>query len=314
MAAHDEHEHGSDHQHAGAGHSHLPGNFGRAFAIGVLLNLAYVGAEAFYGFASNSLALLADAGHNLSDVLGLVAAWVASVLSQRRPNRRYTYGLRGSTILAALANAVALLVVIGGIGWEAVRRLQSPEPLAGITVIIVAVIGVIINGSTALMFMSGRKSDLNIRGAFLHMAADAAVTLGVVFAGIMILWTGWLWLDPAISLIIGLVIVVGTWGLLRDSVNLALGAVPPGIDAEAVTRYLTSLPGVTGLHDLHIWGMSTTEAALTAHLVRPEGGASDAFLAQAANELEHRFGIGHTTLQIETEDGNVCRLAPDEVV
>lgn len=316
MVAHDhEHEGGSTRQHATGAHVHLTSSYGRVFAIAVVLNLAYVGAEAFFGIVSHSLALLADAGHNLSDVLGLLAAWIASVLSQRRPGGRYTYGLRGSTILAALANAVALLVVTGGIGWEAIRRLQSPEPLAEVTVVVVASIGVVINGAIALMFMSGRKGDLNIRGVFLHMGADALVTLGVVVAGAMILWTGWIWLDPAISLIIGIVIVVGTWRLLRESVNLALGAVPPGIDHEAVAAYLSSLPGITAVHDLHIWGMSTTETALTAHLVRPEGDVSDALLMRAAHELQLRFGIGHTTLQVETGiEAEVCWLAPEEVV
>ena len=258
-------DHHSGHHHGPSAHTHAPADFGRAFLIGITLNAAYVLAEAFYGIASHSLALLADAGHNASDVLGLFAAWGASVLSKKRPGGRYTYGLRGSTILAALANAVVLLVVTGGIAWEAIRRLQSPEPTAGLTIIIVAAIGVLINGGTALLFMSGRKADLNIRGAFLHMASDALVTLGVVAAGGLILWTGWLWLDPAISLVISLVIVVATWSLLRDSVNLALSAVPAGIDRDGVERYLTSLPGIASVHDLHSWGMSTTETALTAH-------------------------------------------------
>jgi cobalt-zinc-cadmium efflux system protein len=308
-------DHHSGHHHGPGAHMHAPADFGRAFLIGITLNAAYVLAEAFYGLASHSLALLADAGHNASDVLGLFATWGASILSKKRPGGRYTYGLRGSTILAALANAVVLLVVTGGIAWEAIRRLQSPEPTAGLIIIVVAAIGVLINGCTALLFLSGRKPDLNINGAFLHMASDALVTLGVVAAGVLILWTGWLWLDPAISLVISFVIVVGTWSLLRESVNLALNAVPTGIDRDGVERYLTSLPGVTSVHDLHIWGMSTTETALTAHLVRPIPGPADNVLQEAAHELEHRFGIHHATLQLETSDGaQACRLAPDEVV
>jgi cobalt-zinc-cadmium efflux system protein len=240
--------------HGVLAHVHTPSNFGRAFAVGVGLNLSYVMVEAFYGVASHSLALIADAGHNLGDVLGLAAAWGASILSQRGPGGRYTYGLRGSTILVALANAVLLLVITGGIGWEAILRLQSPESLSGLTIIIVAAVGVVINGTSALLFMSGRKSDLNIRAAFLHLASDALVGLGVVLAGALILWTGWLWFDPAIGLVISVVIIVGTWSLLWDSINLALGAVPLSIDRDDVARYLASLPGVTAVHDLHIWG------------------------------------------------------------
>ena len=308
------HQHDHGHAHGGHGHSHAPVDFNRAFAIGMALNVAFVGIETFYGLAANSLALLADAGHNLSDVLGLAAAWTGALLSRRRPNRRYTYGLRGSTILAALANAVLLLGVTGGIAWEAIHRFSTPGDVGGLTIIVIAAIGIAVNGATALLFMSGRKNDLNIRGAFLHMASDALIAFGVVVAGAAILWTGWLWLDPAISLVISVVIVAGTWALLRDSVNLALDAVPTGIDRQAVEAYLACLPGVTAVHDLHIWGMSTTDTALTAHLVRPEGGPSDAFLREAAHELEERFGIAHATLQLEIDDEQACRLAPDEVV
>ena len=300
----------------GVSHSHAAPDFGRAFAIGVALNAAYVVAETFYGIASHSLALLADAGHNLGDVLALAAAWAAAILGRRGPGGRYTYGLRGSTILVALGNAVLLLVITGGIAWEAIRRLlDPPEPLSGMTVLVVAAIGVIINGSTALLFMSGRKGDLNIRAAFLHLASDAAVALGVALAGMLILLTGWLWLDPAISLAISIIIVAGTWSLLREAINFALHAVPPGIQREAVADYLGSLPGITAVHDLHIWGMSTTETALTAHLVRPEGVPNDALLRRAQHELHERFGIGHVTLQVETADEAViCRLAPDDIV
>jgi len=264
---------------------------------------------------SHSLALLADAGHNLGDVLALAAAWGASILGQRRPGGRYTYGFRGSTILVALGNAVLLLVITGGIAWEAIRRLQSPEPLSGMIVVIVAAVGVVINGSTALLFMAGRRGDLNIRAAFLHLASDAAVAFGVALAGVLLLMTGWLWLDPAISLAISIIIVVSTWSVLRDSINLALHAVPSGIEREAVADYLGSLPGITAVHDLHIWGMSTTETALTAHLVRPEGVPTEALLRRAQHELQERFGIGHVTLQVETADEAViCRLAPDDIV
>jgi len=314
------HEHGHAHgalsAQPGAMHRHMPADYGRAFAIGVALNAAYVVAEAFYGVVSHSLALLADAGHNLGDVLALAAAWGAALLSRRSPGGRYTYGYRSSTILVALGNAALLLVITGGIAWEAIRRLlESPEPLSGMTVIIVAAVGVVINGATALMFKAGRKGDLNIRAAFLHLASDAAVALGVALAGVLILMTGWLWLDPAIGLAISIIIVAGTWSLLRDSVNLALHAVPPGIERDAVADYLGSLPGITAVHDLHIWGMSTTETALTAHLVRPEGVPNDALLRRAQQELQERFGIGHVTLQVETADEAViCRLAPEDTV
>jgi cobalt-zinc-cadmium efflux system protein len=317
-------DHSHDHGHAHGGHAtpgvakhaHGAADFGRIFAVGVVLNAAYVVAEALYGIASHSLALLADAGHNLGDVLALAAAWGAAILGRRGPGGRYTYGLRGSTILVALGNAVLLLVITGGIAWEAIRRLlEPPEPLSGMTVVIVAALGVVINGSTALLFMAGRKGDLNIRAAFQHLASDAAVALGVALAGILILLTGWLWLDPAISLAISIIIVAGTWSLLREAINFALHAVPPGIQREAVADYLGSLPGITAVHDLHIWGMSTTETALTAHLVRPEGVPNDALLRRAQHELHERFGIGHVTLQVETADEAViCRLAPDDIV
>jgi cobalt-zinc-cadmium efflux system protein len=310
------HDHQHDgHGHGHHGHDHAPKTFGRAFAIGIALNIIYVAAEAVYGIAAHSLALLADAGHNLGDVLGLVAAWVAASLGQRRPSRTYTYGLRGSSILAALGNAVALLLITGGIAWEAIQRLMTPEPVAGLTVTIVAAVGFVINAATALLFMNGRKSDLNVHGAFLHMAADALVSLGTVGAGLLILWTGWLWIDPAVSLVVSAVIVAGTWGLLRDSFRLAMAAVPPGLDRAEIELYLAGLPGVVSVHDLHIWAMSTTETALTAHIVRQGGRADDALLHEAAEQLRHRFQIGHATLQVETGDpAYPCRLAPDHVV
>ena len=299
------------HSHGGHGTT----SHGRAFAIGVALNLAFVAVEAIYGIRANSLALIADAGHNLSDVLGLVLAWGAAVLARRLPTARHTYGLRRSSILAALANAVLLLIAIGAIAWEAVRRFAQPAPVSAGVVMGVAAVGVAINTITALLFWSGRKKDLNIKGAFLHMAADAAVSAGVVLAGLALAMTGWLWLDPAISLMIVAIIFVGTWGLLRDSVNLAMDAVPEGIDQRAVHSYLASLPGLREVHDLHIWGMSTTEVALTAHLVKPDTTAEDEFLLATCRELHDRFGIDHATLQIERGRGaRACALAPPDVV
>lgn len=271
--------------------------------------------EAVYGYRVNSLALVADAGHNLSDVLGLLLAWGASALTLRPPTRRHTYGLRRSSILAALLNALVLLLAMGAIAWEAVRRFSEPSSVSGGTVIGVAVVGIIINTVTALMFMSGRQNDLNIRGPFLHMAADAGVSLGVVLAGIAIVFTGWLWFDPVVSLIIVVVVVVGTWQLLKNSLDLALDAVPVGIEPLAVRTYLAELRDVAGVHDLHIWGMSTTETALTAHLVMPTGHPGDAFLVQVNRELQDHFGIEHTTLQIETGDpSSPCPLAQENVV
>jgi cobalt-zinc-cadmium efflux system protein len=281
-------------------HDHCQPNYNRAFIVGIFLNVGFVGVEALFGYLTNSLALLADAGHNLSDVLGLLMAWGASWLVRRRPTSRYTYGLRRSSILAALLNASILLVAMGAIATEAIQRLSNPLPVNGNTVIGVAFVGIVINGITALMFMSGRERDLNIKGAFLHMAADALVSLGVVLAGIAISTTGWLWFDPVISLIIVAVIVVGTWNLLRDSVNLALDAVPQGIELQAVRTYLAELPGVVAVHDLHIWAMSTTETALTAHLVMLARNPGDAFLSRISMELHDKFGIEHTTIQVET--------------
>ena len=311
------HDHGNDHgsAHKGHGHSHGPANYTWAFAIGIALNFGFVVIEATYGILSNSLALLADAGHNLGDVLGLMMAWTAAVLARRRPTARHTYGLRRGSILASLTNAALLLVAVGGIVWEAIQRLGKPEPIVGTTVIWVAAVGILINTATALLFMKGRKDDLNIKGAFLHMAADAVVSLGVVIAGTVIMMTGWSWLDPVVSLAIALVIAIGTWSLLRDSLNLALDAVPENIDRQAVESYLAGLPGVSEVHDVHIWAMSTTEVALTAHLVRPGAGLDDGLLAQACREVHERFNIDHATFQVETGDPNhPCQLAPAEVV
>jgi len=297
------------------GHSHAPAHYGRAFAIGITLNVAFVIVELVYGGLARSLALIADAGHNASDVLGLLISWGAYALSRRRPNTHFTYGLRRSSILASLINAVLLLVAVGAILWEAVRRLESPEPVEGGVVIGVAAVGIVINALTAYLFASGSKHDLNLRGAFLHMAADAAVSLGVVIAGVLILLTGALWLDPAISILVAVVITLGTWGLLRDSVKLALDAVPEGVDVRGIRAYLLTLPGVEDVHDLHVWGMSTTETALTAHLLMAEPRADQAFYADVRQALHDRFGIEHATVQVEESaaDG-ACALAPDEVV
>jgi cobalt-zinc-cadmium efflux system protein len=307
---HAHHDHG--HEHAGLGHHHAPQTFDRAFAIGTLLNVGFVVVEFSYGFLANSLALIADASHNLSDVAGLLIAWGSMVLARRIPTARYTYGMRGTTILAALTNAVLLLIVTGAVAWSALLRLFSPEPVASGTIMVVAAIGIVINGFTAWLFARGSQSDLNVRGAYLHMASDAAVSIGVVAAGAAIYWTGWLWLDPAVTLVISAVIVVGTWGLLRQSASLALDAVPPTVDPEAVRAYLQKVSGVTALHDLHIWAMSTTEIALTCHLVMPAGSPGDAALSVIADELEDRFGIGHATIQVECGAG--CVLESDHVV
>ena len=307
-----EHDHGHAHGH---GHGHAADATGRVFLVAVFLNLAFVVIEVGAGLYANSLALLADAGHNFGDVIGLVLSWIALVLARRKPSERLTYGLRGTTILAALANAMLLLVAVGGIVWEAVRRLAEPTAVSGPMMIGVAAVGVLINGATALMLMRGRKADLNVRGAYLHMVADAGVSVGVVLAGIGMWWTGWAWLDPAIGLVIGLVIFAGTWGLLKESVLLSLHAVPNGIAPAEVLTYLRGLPEVCEVHDLHIWGMSTTEVALTVHLVTPQGHPGDAFLDRVAEELAHRFGIAHTTVQIELGSPGVpCRLAPQDVV
>jgi cobalt-zinc-cadmium efflux system protein len=299
MAGHHDHDHH---------HAHGPANFGRAFALGAILNLGFVAIEGTAGFLTDSVALLADAGHNLSDVLGLLVAWAGAELAKRPASKRFTYGLRGSSILAALTNSVLLLVAVGAIGWEAIQRFADPPAIQGGVVMIVAAAGIIVNLSTALLFARGRQHDINIRGAYLHMAADAAVSAGVVIGGGVILLTGARWIDPAISLVIVAVILWSTWGLARESVTMALQAVPEGIDAEAVERTLTGLPGVARVHDLHIWPMSTTEAALTAHLVMPGGHPGDAFLIDLQHRLAHDFRIDHTTVQIELGEGAECRL------
>ena len=309
------HDHGHDHSHGlGHAHVHAPASFGRAFAIGISLNTALVVAEAVYGYIGNSTALLADAGHNLSDVLGLIVAWGASIAARRAPSGRFTYGLRASTILAALANAVFLLVATGAIGWEAILRLREPEPIAGGTVMVVAGIGILVNGFTAMLFARGRKDDINIEGAYLHMAADAAVSLGVVVSAALIIWTGWLWLDPVTSLAICAAILWSTTSLLRGSIDMSMAAAPKGTNLAAIKAFLLERPGVSGIHDLHVWPISTTETALTCHLVMPAGTTGDAFLMETAQLLKTSFRIGHTTLQVETHADNGCALAPDDVV
>ncbi len=303
------------HDHDHHGHAHTPADFGRAFAIGIALNLGYVVLEGAYGIVSSSMALLADAGHNLSDVLGLVLAWGAAHLSRRGPTRLRTYGYKASSTLAALANGVLLLVAIGAIGWESIQRLMHPEPIATGTVLWVAAIGVLVNAGTAWLFMAGRKGDINIRGTFLHMAADAAVTVGVIVAALLIRATGWLWLDPAVSLVIAVVILVGTWNLLRDSFNLAMDAVPNGIDPDAVRAWLAGLPGVTEVHDLHVWAIGATDTALTAHLVRHDTEGDRSLLLDVQCGARERFGIAHATIQLETPDAaDDCALRPDHVV
>ncbi|HEY6815105.1 MAG TPA: cation diffusion facilitator family transporter [Croceibacterium sp.] len=299
------HEHGHGHGH---GHSHAPADYGRAFAIGIVLNSAFVLIEAGFGLWSGSMALVADAGHNLSDVLSLLIAWGAAYMTAQPASPRYTYGYKSSSILAALANAGLLLVALGAILFETVDRLFNPAPVEGMTMIAVAGVGIVVNGATALLFAGGRKHDINIRGAFMHMAADALVSVGVVLAGVAVLMTGALWIDPLTSLVIVLIIGWGTWGLLKDSVRMGLQAVPDAIDENAVQGYLAGLRGVAAVHDLHIWPMSTTETALTAHLVMPQGYPGSAFLREVAHELEHRFHIGHATVQVETGDEHDCGL------
>jgi cobalt-zinc-cadmium efflux system protein len=290
------------HDHSHNGHHHPTPNYSQAFIIGFVLNVGFVIVEFGFGFFSNSVSLIADAAHNLSDVLGLVISWVAILVSRRQPSSRYTYGWRKSSILATFLNAIFLLVTTGGIVWEAIQRLLQPSSkVEGGVIIAVAAIGIVINTVTALLFASGRKGDMNIRAVFLHMAADALVSLGVVLAGIAIIFTKWFWLDPVFSLVISALIIFSTWELLKDSFNLAIDAVPNGIDERAVRTYLSELEGVTGVHDLHIWNMSTVETALTAHLVIPAG-HSDEFLAQIGKELHQHFDIDHSTLQIETGD------------
>ena len=301
--SHAGHDHGHDHGHGGHGHHHhhhvSPDGNGRAFAIAIALNTVFVGVEFIYGFIANSTALMADAGHNLSDVLGLALAWGAAMLAKRQPSGRYTYGMRSSSILAALLNALLLMMACGAIGWEAVHRLANPGPVAGVTVSVVATVGVLINGLSAWLFMAGSKDDINVRAAYQHMAADAVISLGVAVSGLIIMWTGWSWIDPGLSIIIVLLILASTWSLLRESLRLVLAAVPDNVDMAKVTAFLCGQPDVGAIHDLHIWAMSTTETALTAHLVMPKGYPGDAAIDSIVDSLKANFAIHHCTLQVE---------------
>jgi cobalt-zinc-cadmium efflux system protein len=307
----------ADHNHAhGHGHDHTPANFNRAFAIGIALNTIFVAIEAFYGWRVNSLALLADAGHNLSDVAGLVLAWGGALALKVKPDPRHTYGWKRATILAAFANALLLLMAIGALAWEAIGRLLSAQAAVqaqGVTIMLVAGVGIAINTATALLFMRGREGDLNVRAAFVHMAADALVSAGVVLAGALTLWQGWVWLDPVVSLGIALVILVGTWDLFKQSLHLMFDGVPDSVDPLAVQACLAALPGVTLVHDLHIWAMGTSQIALTAHLVMPQGQADDAFLQEANRLLHERFEITHVTLQVMKVAFSRACIAPDPI-
>ena len=314
-AGHDHagHDH-AGHSHGGLGHSHAPSSFGAAFAAAIALNALIVVAELVAGILGGSVALLSDAAHNLSDVLGLAAAFAAHRLGKRPPSPRFTYGLGGTSILAALANAVVLLVVSGALGLEAIQRFVHPEPIAAGPVMAVAAGAILANGVSAWLLAPGQGGDLNLRAAVAHLAADAAVAAGVLIAAGLVALTGWRWIDPALSLAINVLIVAGTWRLLREAVALSLAAVPRTVRADAVRGYLAALPGVDALHDLHIWPMSTSETALTVHLVMPDGHPGDAFLMACCHTLRTTHGIGHATLQVETSAMTACALAPEEVV
>jgi cobalt-zinc-cadmium efflux system protein len=307
--SHDHGAHGRGHGHA---HGPAPGaGLGRAFVWGIALNLGFVVVESIYGVLAHSIALVADAAHNFGDVLGLVLAGVATLLAQRAPSARRTYGMRRTTILAALANAIVLLVGVGAVAWEAIGRLRTPAAIDGRTVMIVATVGIVINAGSAALFARRRHTDVNLRAAYMHLVADAAVSAGVVAAGLVLLLTGWSWVDPLVSLLVSATILIGTWSILRESLNLALDAVPPGIDPEAVRAHLEGIAGVVEVHDLHIWAMSTTETALTAHLVMQTASCHPALLREVGNELEKRFAIHHSTLQVEPPDApGECVQAP----
>ncbi|HVW65266.1 MAG TPA: cation diffusion facilitator family transporter [Nitrosospira sp.] len=303
------------HFHAQGGkQAHEPVRGVVALTVGIVLNLGFVVIEGMYGLMANSMALVADAGHNLGDVLGLVIAWIAMALARRAPSPRYTYGLRRGTIVAALANAALLLVAVGAMAIEAIRRLGGPGEIASATVMAVAAAGIVINGVTAWMLAAGRKNDINLRAAFLHMMTDALVSLGVVVTGAVIWLSGWTWLDSAASLAIAGVILAGTWGLLRDSIGMSLDAVPPGVRLSEVNDFLERQPGVASVHDLHIWPMSTTETVLTCHCLMPAGHPGDEFLAKVAHELRERFDIGHATIQIEIHEHIACALESEHIV
>jgi len=320
MSKHHDHDHDHHHGHHGHDHSHAhghhhhgdPNTMGRAFVIAIVLNSVFVAVEFFYGFLANSTALMADAGHNLSDVLGLMLAWGAAILSKRVPTSRYTYGLRSSSILAALFNAMLLMAACGGIAWEAVQQLIHPDPVAGTIVSIVAGIGILINGFSAWLFMAGSKDDINIRGAYLHLAADAAISLGVLVAGVIVGYTGWNWIDPAVSMVIVVIIVLSTWALMKQSLRLVMAAVPDNVDRANIETWLRQQPGVSALHDLHIWAMSTTENALTVQLVMPAGYPGDAAIDAISKTLRDDYAIQHSTLQVRLGGNEVecCLQAP----
>jgi cobalt-zinc-cadmium efflux system protein len=308
---HHHHDHDHDHDH----HGHAATSVGRAFLVGITLNLAFVGVEVVFGLLAQSMALVADAAHNFGDVLGLGLSWGATALARLKPSSRRTFGFRRSTIVASAANALILLFVTGGLTWESIRRLVEPERPRGLTMIVVAIVGAVVNGVSALLFMRDREKDLNLRSAFLHLASDAALAVGVAIAGGVILLTGWLWVDPLVSIVLALTILGGTWSLMSKSLNLMLDAVPERIDPEAVRAFLGKLPEVVEVHDLHIWAMSTTETALTAHLVMPDARCSPTFLSDACRQLHDRFGIAHSTLQIDPQGAPApCALASDDVV
>lgn len=290
-------------------HHHEVANYNRAFAIGISLNVVFVIIEASYGILAGSMALLADAGHNLSDVVSLLLAWGASILAKKAATEKRTYGFRKATVMAALISSIMLLIALGGIAWESINRMLNPQPVQGMTVIVVASIGVVINTITALLFFKGQQHDLNIRGAFLHMAADAGVSLGVVIAGMFILFKGWLWIDPVVSLLIVAIILVGTWRLLKESLNYAMDAVPANVDIRKIQRHLLDLPQVDSLHDLHVWPLSTSETALTVHLVVNVNPLNNAFLSQLQQDLHDHFDIEHATIQLElADDAHFCLL------
>lgn len=292
------HKHGHGHSHGHGGHNHGPLNFDRAFAIGITLNILFVVVEFGLGFVAHSVALMADAGHNLSDVFGLSIAWAGATLARRGASKRFTYGLKASTILAALINALLLLMAMGAIVFEAVMRIGDPAPVKGAVVVVVAAAGILVNAASAWLFARGQKSDINLRGAYLHMAADATVSAGVMLAGVAIWFTGVEWIDPVVSIVVSAIIFWQTWGLLRETIEMSLNAVPRSIDYDEVKAALAAMPGVSATHDLHIWPMSTTETVLTAHLVMTEQ-SGPGFLGNAATMLQERFGIAHTTIQIE---------------
>jgi cobalt-zinc-cadmium efflux system protein len=295
------------HDHTNCDH-HKPASYGLAFTVGAFLNIAFVLGEVGFGVANRSLSLLADAGHNLGDVMGLLMGWMAACLATRPATARHTYGYRRSSILAALANSSLLMIGVGAVAWEAIQRLSEPVPVQGFVIMAVAGVGILVNGGTALMFLKGRKGDINIEAAYTHMLTDAIVAAGVVVAGLIMHYTGWVWMDPVTSLVLSVLVALSSWRMLRRSIDLALDAVPDGIKPEAVKTFLESLPGVQAVSDMHIWAVSTTETAMTAHLVVPKG-FEPGFLAEIEHQMSHEFGIHHSTIQVDSIVGEGCSLA-----